>query len=347
MTYQLIRRTHRRSIRAICYAFLCIMTIAGSAEGYTLLDFPSDASVQGGGYKFWNLDSDSPQSLTLSYAIESELLSGLGGAWDAAESAIGSWDAVSPIINFLDAGYEPVVNSQQNWADGVYVMEGPAGAGIGANIDIMSRPGDFEFEFLGRPYNFGDNSLAFAVPIVMSGTIRSVDIYLNSDYTWAADGNHFDVQSVVLHELGHALGLDHPNQAGVGNQAQNYYPWTNLPGKPSSEGDLMHSTYFPDGINRTLGGDEAGGLAFIYGLTPGDANLDNIVDLTDLTAVSANWGAQTDWSGGDFDWDGTVDITDLTLLAANWNIGGGQIPEPATLSLLSLALVAIVGRKRT
>ena len=71
------------------------------------------------------------------------------------------------------------------------------------------------------------------------------------------------------------------------------------------------------------------------------------MDLTDLTAVSANWGAQTDWSGGDFDWDGTVDIVDLTVLAANWNTGGGQIPEPATLSLLSMALVALVGRKRT
>ena len=331
----------------MCYAFLCIMTIAGSAEGYTLLGFPSDASVQVGVYKSWVLDSDCPRSLTLSYSIESELMSGLGGAWDAAQTAVGSWDAVSPIINFLDADYEPVVNSDQNWADGGYGWEGPAGAGIGANIDIMSRPGDFEFEFLGKTYGFGGTSLAFAMPCVMSGNILSVDIYLNSDYTWATGGNHIDVQTVVLHELGHALGLDHPNQAGVGNHAQNYYPWTNLPGKPWSYGDVMHSTYYPDGINRTLGEDEAGGLAFIYDLTPGDANLDNNVDVTDLTTVSANWDDEADWCGGDFNWDGTVNIVDLTVLAANWNFGGGQIPEPATLSLLSMATVALVGHKRT
>jgi len=35
------------------------------------------------------------------------------------------------------------------------------------------------------------------------------NIYLNDAYTWAVDGSDYDIFSVVLHELGHSLGLAH------------------------------------------------------------------------------------------------------------------------------------------
>jgi hypothetical protein len=55
---------------------------------------------------------------------------------------------------------------------------------------------------------------------------------------------------------------------------------------------------------------------------PGDANIDGMVDVTDLSVVGANWG-QSDktWLQGDFNNDGEVNVSDLSVLGANWGTG--------------------------
>ena len=51
----------------------------------------------------------------------------------------------------------------------------------------------------------------------------------------------------------------------------------------------------------------------------GDANLDGIVDVTDLGIVSSNWQqAGKNWSTGDFNGDGVVNVADLGMFATNW-----------------------------
>lgn len=51
----------------------------------------------------------------------------------------------------------------------------------------------------------------------------------------------------------------------------------------------------------------------------GDANLDDIVDATDLTTLSLNWqGTGKVFSQADFNYDGNTGIDDLYLLASNW-----------------------------
>ena len=57
-----------------------------------------------------------------------------------------------------------------------------------------------------------------------AGEILEVDILLNEVYDWTTDthdctpepGDPLDIQSVVTHELGHALGLGHPNMSYTG-----------------------------------------------------------------------------------------------------------------------------------
>jgi hypothetical protein len=128
------------------------------------------------------------------------------------------------------------------------------------------------------------------------------------------------------------------------------------------------------GLNSALGLTSFAGQAvdstslLIQPTFAGDANLDGVVDATDLGALAMSWGSTSgDWIGGDFNYDGVVDVNDLDLLARNWQAGvtnpTGQdlgsmlsslglpsVPEPtallASLALLSPALGRMPRRQR-
>jgi hypothetical protein len=55
----------------------------------------------------------------------------------------------------------------------------------------------------------------------------------------------------------------------------------------------------------------------------GDANLDGLVDVGDLSILAANYGTTSGaiWSQGDFNHDSLVDVGDLSILAANYSTG--------------------------
>jgi hypothetical protein len=58
-------------------------------------------------------------------------------------------------------------------------------------------------------------------------------------------------------------------------------------------------------------------------LRPGDANLDDAVNVSDLSLLAANYGTTSGatWGMGDFNNDGAVNVSDLSLLAANYGTG--------------------------
>jgi hypothetical protein len=83
---------------------------------------------------------------------------------------------------------------------------------------------------------------------------------------------------------------------------------------------------------------------------PGDANLDGTVNITDLSRVLTNYDKTgMGWSDGDFNNDGIANISDLSNVLTNYDksldasAGIKPVPEPATLVLLSIAAIGIVG----
>ena len=83
----------------------------------------------------------------------------------------------------------------------------------------------------------------------------------------------------------------------------------------------------------------------------GDADLDGIIDSTDLNNLALNWQQKANaWSQGDFDVNGIVDSADLNHLAINWRqaipmASAVSVPEPSA-SLLVLLGISLVRRPR-
>jgi hypothetical protein len=81
---------------------------------------------------------------------------------------------------------------------------------------------------------------------------------------------------------------------------------------------------------------------------PGDANLDQKVDLNDFGLLKLNFGAGQTWAEGDFDSSGAVDLSDFGMLKQNFGQSAAAVPEPATWLLASwaVALLACVRSAR-
>ncbi len=95
---------------------------------------------------------------------------------------------------------------------------------------------------------------------------------------------------------------------------------------------------------------ELEGFGRIGEIHPGDATLDDSVDVGDLGVLAANYGLSGKaWIHGDFTGDGIVNVGDLGVLAANYGYSGGTsppAPEPGTIALFAIGTSLLLHRRR-
>lgn len=87
----------------------------------------------------------------------------------------------------------------------------------------------------------------------------------------------------------------------------------------SSLADANHSVGFADSADQVVAGLPANTVEVKY-TVPGDANLDGVVDFSDLVILARNYGRKTaHWDQGDFNYDGSVGFDDLVTLARHYS----------------------------
>jgi hypothetical protein len=225
---------HRTALVSITLAVY--LGMAGIASAYSLNNLGSAGgwdNITGGSTTFVIDSSD----LTTDGAIGStRVLSALTNAhqtWDAVTSATTlSFSAKADLGGNYDVFDGPGGQLDQN-ADYRY-----------ANITWGGwLPNSYFTDLFGAS---GNNVLA----VTWTGQIRVnrtktwvADIYFNDNFSWSDDGTGFDIETVALHELGHALGLGHEDDV------------------PS----IMNSYYA--GIQRSLLADDISGITALYSTT--------------------------------------------------------------------------------
>jgi hypothetical protein len=83
---------------------------------------------------------------------------------------------------------------------------------------VNGQDGNNNTIFLGGAnWRHGSNTLGLTTTSFYPGEIVDADMELNNNVAWANDGrqNAYDVESVVTHEAGHYIGIDHTNSGNA------------------------------------------------------------------------------------------------------------------------------------
>jgi hypothetical protein len=108
------------------------------------------------------------------------------------------------------------------------------------------------------------------------GQLLDSDIMFNKNFSWATNGSalSYDIQSIALHELGHALSLDDLYETGLESMAM-YYRF--------SKGQIKHS----------LQQDDMNGITYLYGGGSGATTTTTVPSTTTTTITSSSCPAET------------------------------------------------------
>ncbi|HUR89750.1 MAG TPA: DUF4214 domain-containing protein [Ramlibacter sp.] len=213
-------------------------------------------------------------------------------SFSAASSAYGySFDSTG-----VDIATAALTNAQQQSASlAMQTAARYANITFAAAPDTASGAGDVRWAASGDTGYF-TNSHSSAFAYYPAGDARGGDIWIDAalNYFSTTTPGNFGFED-FLHELGHALGLSHPDAQGAATDQLKYsvMSYRNFAG----DGVTYLAQYYP----TTYMLDDVAALQFLYG-----ANTATNADNTNYTWDPAQAVYETIWDGGGFD---TIDAS--------------------------------------
>ncbi len=250
------------------------------------------------------------------------------------DSNISGVSSLNAIMTGL--GYEQALDAierclaQWSAAANIYFVQVPD-SGAPFHGATATYPNTGHIRLGAFPINAGIGAVGYAPP--PNGGNLEGDVLLNANSTFyfdnGAEGELIDVfndfESLVIHELGHAIGLAHSDAQSVMSVNYDIYKY----------------------VNRLLDPDDVAAAQFLYGhALQADFDHDGAVDGDDLATWKSGFGATVGVTPamGDADRNGQIDGVDFLVWQRESQSGpsaavaGAAVPEPSTVALLSSAL---------
>lgn len=167
-------------------------------------------------------------ALALLLSPVARAFSKLGSSWPSGSIPLRlQLDATAPSVAFPltdgSASWNALATSAiADWNNTLSRARFTAITGPGGAASTQEKDGFNQVFFANNYYGLAFDSRTLAVTLVENGdqTIRTVeaDLIVNKSRTWNSYtgpiiGTALDLRRVLLHEFGHVLGLDHPDQA--------------------------------------------------------------------------------------------------------------------------------------
>lgn len=198
-----------------------------------------------------------PQRVTYSFIPDGTNVGGISSSLYSTMKSAGATATWQLQFQKAAAIWETVANIQL-----VQVSDNGTAVGQSGKQQGDSNFGDIRIGAI--PEQSGTLGLTFFPPPDNGGTLAG-DMFFNSSVNWQINSG-YDIETVALHEFGHALGMAH-------SQIQQA---------------LLYASY--NGIKQTTNSDDVSGLSGIYGPVPSDTTSNGQVSTaTDISGqINAN-----------------------------------------------------------